>query len=122
MAEPPPITYHLIAQREWEALDPQVDYAPESLGREGFIHNTDGAHELAATANRFFRDRTEPYVVLVIERARVRAPIRYDDPRHVYSHIYGPLNRDAIVRVLPMPRAADGTFLPPEEDDSASHV
>jgi uncharacterized protein (DUF952 family) len=108
------VTYHLIAQHEWEALDPAADYAPESLAREGFIHNTDGAQELAATANRFFRDRTEPYVVLVIERARVRAPIRYDDPRRVYSHIYGPLNRDAVVRVLPMPRALDGTFLPPE--------
>ena len=99
-----------------DALDPRADYAPESLGREGFIHNTEGVRELAATANRFFRDRSEPFVVLVIERARVRAPIRYDDPHRVYSHIYGPLNRDAIVRVLPMPRAADGTFLPPQEE------
>lgn len=120
MADPPPVTYHLIAQHEWEALDPAADYVPESLTREGFIHNTDGALELAATANRFFRDRAEPLLVLVIERARVRAPIRYDDPRRVYAHIYGPLNRDAIVRVLPMPRAADGTFLPPEEVDLPS--
>ncbi|MGH2353864.1 MAG: DUF952 domain-containing protein [Chloroflexota bacterium] len=114
MTETPPVTYHLIARQEWEALDPAADYAPESLTREGFIHNTDGAWELAATANRYFKDRSEPFVVLVIDRARVTAPIRYDDPGRVYSHIYGPLNRDAIRRVVPMPRAADGTFLPPE--------
>lgn len=49
--------------------------------------------------------------MLVIDRARISAPWRYDDPGRIYTHIYGPLNRGAVRRVLPMPRAADGTFL-----------
>ena len=116
MGQPPPITYHLIPRLEWEALESAADYAPPSLAREGFIHCTDGAAEFAATANRYFRAEPGAFLVLLVERTRIRAPWRYDDPRRVYTHIYGPLNRDAIIRVLPAPRAADGTFLPPEAE------
>jgi hypothetical protein len=40
------------------------------------------------------------------------------DPPHplagrLFPHIYGPLNRDAIVGAYPMPRGKDGTFAPP---------
>jgi hypothetical protein len=44
----------------------------------------------------------------------VQPEIRYEDPEHIYPHIYGPLNRDAIVTIVPMLRNADGTFLPPK--------
>jgi glutathione S-transferase len=51
--------------------------------------------------------------VLYIDQDRVTPPIRYDDPAEVFPHIYGPLNRDAIVAVKAIGRAPDGTFLKP---------
>jgi uncharacterized protein (DUF952 family) len=54
------------------------------------------------------------YIALVIDKARVKASIRYEDPGRIYPHIHGPLNRDAIVTIVPMLRNADGTFLPPK--------
>ena len=109
----PPTTYHLVPRGRWEAGDPGVAYAPDSLGQEGFIHCTDGADELAATANRYFQDETDEMLALVIDLSRLSAPVRYEDERRVFPHVYGSIEREAIVQVLPMRRDHDGTFLPP---------
>jgi uncharacterized protein (DUF952 family) len=108
-------SYHLIPREAYERADPAADYLPSAFPADGFIHLTDGADELAVTGNRYYRADPRPFVVLVIDLARVRAPVRYEDPRRVYPHIYGPLNRDAIVAVRDVPRAPDGTFLSPPE-------
>ncbi len=108
------ITFHLVPQTYFEACDPKSDYTPESFAREGFAHCTDGAEEMARTANRYYPANPEAHVYLYVDKSLVRAPIRYEDPGHLYPHIYGALNRDAIVAVRPARRQADGTFLPPE--------
>jgi uncharacterized protein (DUF952 family) len=53
------------------------------------------------------------YIVLAIETDNLDAELRYEDPRRIYPHIHGRLNRDAIIAVLPILRESDGTFLPP---------
>ena len=112
------ITFHLVPQAYFDSLDPRADYAPRDFAREGFIHCTDGADEMARTANRFYQSNAEPHYYLYIDKARVRAPIRYDDAERLYPHIYGALNRDAIVATRPARRQADGTFLAPEQVDT----
>lgn len=107
-------TYHLTRQDYFDSLDPQAEYEPAEFARDGFIHCTDGADEMARTANRYYRSDPAAYYYLWIDKARVRAPIRYEDPGRLYPHIYGPLNRNAIVAVRPARRAADGGFAPPE--------
>jgi uncharacterized protein (DUF952 family) len=108
------VTFHLVSQSYFDSLDARAEYVPRDFAREGFIHCTDGAAEMARTANRYYQSNREPHYYLYIDKARVRAPIRYDDARRVYPHIYGALNRDAIIAVCPARRAADGTFLAPE--------
>jgi uncharacterized protein (DUF952 family) len=107
-----PTTYHLVPRRTWDASgDP---YAPGSLASEGFVHCTDGAEEVAATANRYFGAQQDDLLALVIDLERVAAPVRYEDPRRVYPHVYGPIPRAAIVEVLALPRDGSGAFLPPQ--------
>ncbi len=108
------ITFHLVPQAYFDSLNPRVDYTPRDFAREGFIHCTDGAEEMARTANRYYQANPEPHYYLYIDKTRVRAPIRYEDARRVYPHFYGALNRDAIVGVRLARRAADGAFLEPE--------
>ncbi len=110
----PVITYHLVERSFWESLDPGADYAPRDFAREGFIHCTDGAQEMARVANAFYLANTAPHLYVYIDKTRVRAPIRYDDAARCYPHIYGALNRDAIVAIRPARRRADGSYLPPE--------
>src|SRR4051795_7339469 len=90
-------TYHLVPREEYERSDSSAEYLPSAYAADGFIHLTDGADELAAVGNRYYQADPRPYVALVVDLAKVRAPVRYEDPRRVYPHIYGPLNRDAIL-------------------------
>jgi uncharacterized protein (DUF952 family) len=105
------VTYHLVAADDWRAQPADRDYVPAAFEADGFIHCTDGAQNVIDTANRYYRDDRRDYVVLVIDRSRVRADLRYEDGARIYPHIYGPLNRDAIVRVVAVTRAPDGMFV-----------
>lgn len=108
------ITFHLVPKALYDALDPRIYYKPRDFEREGFIHCTDGAEEMARTANRYYHSSHEAYYYLSIDKARVRSMIRYEDPGKIYPHIYGPLNRDAIIATRPARREPNGDFLPPE--------
>ena len=106
-------TFHLAPEASWTHADPAAHYEAASLATDGFIHCTDGEERAAEVGNRYYRDDTRPYVALLIDLGRLTSPWRYDDDEHVYPHIYGPLNRDAIVGAYPMPCSKDGTFAPP---------
>ncbi len=118
---------HLIRAEDYHALAEGEPWRPESLVAEGFIHCTAEPEVLLQVANTLYRQTPGDYLVLVIDPAKVTAPVKYEAPklvgaqrrtqstdrlkRHVFPHIYGPLNRDAIVAVRVARRAADGTFL-----------
>jgi uncharacterized protein (DUF952 family) len=104
-------TYHLVAREYWESCDPAADYVPEPFAREGFIHTTHQPDEVLAVANRYYRNDPRPYLLVHIDVSKVRAPITIEDPGGRYPHIYGPLNRDAVVGVTDVARDADGTFI-----------
>jgi len=113
------ITYHGTPKPYFDSLDPARPYVPRDYAKDGFIHTTEGREALALALNRYYKGDRDPYVVLVIDQDRVTAPVRYDDDARVFPHIYGPLNRDAIMRVVDIERAHDGTFLEPPEIEPA---
>jgi uncharacterized protein (DUF952 family) len=117
--EPARLTFHLTPAEWWAAADASGPLTAPSLDTEGFIHCTTGAAEMVATANRHYRDDPRPFVVLTLDLGRITAPVHVDDPAGIYPHVYGPLDRAAILDARPMPRAADGTFLPLETDGAA---
>ena len=107
----PSITYHLVAESYYESTNASEDYTPEAFASDGFIHCTDGVENVIATANRYCKDDVRSFLMLVIDKEKVSAEIKYEEPERVYPHIYGPLNSDAIASTLLVKRAADGTFL-----------
>ncbi|HEX7471546.1 MAG TPA: DUF952 domain-containing protein, partial [Candidatus Limnocylindrales bacterium] len=113
-AEPlsaPIVTYHLIPAETWEALAPDAEYEPASLAAEGFVHCTDGVDGLRATGDRYYRDDPRPYLVGSIDLARLGDAWRYDDEARRFPHVYRSIPRAAFVRLVPAPRADDGSFL-----------
>jgi len=103
-------TYHLVPRAAWAAAHPRQPYAAASLAAEGFIHCTDGQEAMVDTANRHYRSAPGEFVVLTIDLDRCGSPWRIDEPGTPFPHIYGPIARDAVLSVMPFPRAADGTF------------
>jgi uncharacterized protein (DUF952 family) len=108
----PQPTFHLTPAALWAAADASAPLTAPSLAEEGFIHCTTGADEMVATANRHYRHDPRPFVVLTLDLGRIRSPVRIEDARGIYPHVFGPIDREAIVAARPFPRADDGTFLP----------
>jgi uncharacterized protein (DUF952 family) len=106
------LTYHLSPREWWDGSAPTEPFTSPSLATEGFIHCTDGADAMVATANRHYRDDARPFVVLTVDLERVSSPWRTDDPERIYPHVHGPIERAAIVAVVPANRDPAGRFLP----------
>lgn len=104
-------TFHLVARDWWDATDPTAALGASSLADEGFIHCTDGAANMVATANRHYRDDPRDFLVLTIDLDAVTSTWRIDDPGGIYPHIFGLIDRTAILAAVDAPRDADGMFL-----------
>ena len=109
------MAYHGTPKRYLQSLDSTTPYVPADYQKDGFIHTTEGREAVSIVLTTFYKTSREPWVVLYIDQDRVTSPIRYDDPAEVFPHIYGPLNRDAILGVEDIDRAPDGTFLKPPD-------
>jgi uncharacterized protein (DUF952 family) len=114
------LAYHGTPRQYFRDLDPANPYVPADYAKDGFIHTTEGREAVSIVLTTFYKASREPWVVLFIDQDRVTSPIRYDDPAEVFPHIYGPLNRDAILAVEDIGRAPDGTFLKPPEPSFAA--
>ena len=78
---------------------------------EGFIHCSTPAQVLQV-ANARFRGRSD-LLLLSIDTDRVDAEIRYENlegGEQLFPHIYGELDRDAVIRVVEFKPQADGSF------------
>lgn len=104
------LTYHLTPKELWDDADPAEPLTAPSMAIEGFIHCTDGATEMVATANRHYASDPRPFIVLTVDLDRVSSPWRVEDPGRIYPHIFGPIDRAGILTAAPAPRDADGRF------------
>ena len=107
--------YHLTPTHYFESLNPAEAYLPADFDADGFIHCSADEDQMLEVANRFYKSEPGDFVLLVIDEDAVEAEVRHEDAApepdgNLYPHIYGPLNRDAIVEARPMQRKPDGTF------------
>ncbi|HEY7296036.1 MAG TPA: DUF952 domain-containing protein [Dehalococcoidia bacterium] len=110
------LTYHGVPAAVWAMAAAEDEYWPERFAAEGFIHTSPDPVSLADALNRHYAGDERTYLALVIDLDRVAAPWRIArrpglDPG--FPHIYGALNRSAVLDVLPVPRSPDGRFQPP---------
>ena len=91
--------YHLVAAGDWPGDD--EDYQPSSLATEGFIHLST-ASQVAATSLRYYADVADLLLVAIDPDALV-AEVRWEDlvGHGDFPHLYGALNRSAVVSVTP---------------------
>ena len=107
---PSGVTLHLTPAQVWFVQEPRDRYRPEAFAAEGFVHCTDGESTLIEVANRYYRDDPRDYLVLSIDLDRLPWRIVYEDTARQYPHVYGPIERKAVVAVRRMERTPDGAF------------
>lgn len=97
--------FHLALVSDWQAAVAAGEYTVSSLGvtleEEGFIHAS-RADQWEGVKQRYYSDVTEPLVLLVIDPARLSAPLVVEEAPGTgesFPHIYGPLNLDAVVEL-----------------------
>jgi len=112
--------YHLVDRAEWRRAETAGTYAPAGLATEGFIHFST-ERQLLRSAERFFAGRHDVVVVSVRED-RLAAPLRFEGAHgEPFPHLYGALNFDAVVNVVPMP-LVKGRFEVPEAWADRRHL
>lgn len=101
--------HHVVPLGEWNA-HPDRPYAPASLTEDGFVHCSPDEKTTLAIVNAFYRDAPRPLLALILDVDRLAAPCVWEAAAPVpppgvaegtlFPHVFGPLNRDAVERVL----------------------
>lgn len=109
---PAGVLLHIATESDWAAAG--AIYAPAGFASEGFVHCSYPA-QLLGPANALFVGRND-LVLLVIDPARLTATVKVEDcydEGQAYPHVYGPIERVAVVRVAPFRPGPDGHFVLP---------
>ncbi len=112
---------HLCGGEDWAAASKSGELRPASLEEHGFVHLS-AVEQVHLPANRLYAGRAD-LVLLYLNPERLAAPVIWEggvatDPVSMrFPHLYGPLPVAAVIRVIPYPPGADGTF-PPLPDPS----
>lgn len=101
---------HLISEEDWEKIKTGEVYTPSSLDEEGFIHCAT-EEQAVWVANTFFKGHSD-LLLLFIDTDKLHSKIVYEDTENtgmLFPHVYGPLNLDAINKVM--------SFMPDKNED-----
>lgn len=98
-----PEILHITTQPSWDEAVAQGEYRGDTLATEGFIHCST-AEQLAWVVEKFYKGRTG-MVVLRIDPEKLKPALKWENPQdssNPFPHVYGPINSDAVVEVVPL--------------------
>jgi uncharacterized protein (DUF952 family) len=115
------VVLHLMPRDAYESLPPGAPITNPSLDTEGFIHCTDEPGVLLQVANAFYRALPGDFLALHVAVADLTSACIWEEPAHIngsgeafapsFPHIYGPIDRQAVIRVDAVTRDGDGAFV-----------
>jgi uncharacterized protein (DUF952 family) len=115
--------YHITSRMAWSQARQRGDYRADSLETEGFIHCSTNEQVIPVT-EKYYKGQ-EGLLVLVIEPERLTSDLKWEPPAEgapppgvpegdLFPHIYGPINLEAIIRVLDLETQPDGRYSIPK--------
>lgn len=102
--------YHIVPVEQWDAASAQP-YRAASLASEGFIHCSN-RDQLARVANLFYAGQAA-LLILCVQVDQLSSPVRDEDIGNGerFPHVYGPINREAIIATESMKRDTNGRWV-----------
>ncbi len=104
--------FHITQRSDWQKALEEGAYRADTLPSQGFIHCSTRA-QVIVVANRMYRGQ-HSLVLLEIDSRRVQPEIRFENLEggvELYPHIYGPLNLEAVQKVIEFEPGLDGFFV-----------
>lgn len=91
--------YHVVPAETWAKFDGEQTYEADSLESEGFIHLSE-QRQVAGVLDRYYRDVPD-LLLLHIDPAKLTHELIYEAATNSerFPHVYGPINKDAVVEV-----------------------
>ncbi|MCI8484291.1 MAG: DUF952 domain-containing protein [Lachnospiraceae bacterium] len=103
---------HCMKKSAWNQRKQKEFWGEEELEAEGFIHCSTIEYFWRVASN--FKEITDEMVLICLDERRLTAEVRYEDGDHCgrsYPHVYGLINNDAVLQVLPFLRDEEGNYL-----------
>jgi len=93
------VIYHIVLPEVWEQFKNEYEYEAESLETEGFIHCS-YRHQLDEVLKRYYAG-AEKVLILHINPHYLKSELVAEPStnREIYPHIYGKINKSAVVNV-----------------------
>lgn len=103
---------HCMKKTTWEERKNKECWGQRNINDEGFIHCSTIEYFWRVAVN--FASITDEMVLLCIDESKLQSEVRYEDGDNcgrAYPHIYGLVNNDAVMQVLPFLRNEDGAWI-----------
>ena len=96
------MSYHLTTRADWQQQANATTYEAASLHTEGFIHLSE-AHQVAGVLHRYYQNIPD-LLLLHVDPDKLAAELKYEPATNneLFPHLYGPIDRAAIVEVQPI--------------------
>ena len=115
--------FHITSHANWEEAQQRGDYRAESLETEGFIHCSTHSQVLPVAEN-FYKEQSG-LILLCIEPTLLSSTLKWEAPSggtpptgvpegDAFPHIYGPINLNAVVKVLDLKTDLNNKFILPD--------
>ncbi len=107
----PTILYHIVQPNWWETFANKDFYESETLSEEKFIHLST-FEQVDGTLTNFYKDSKRLFL-LHISVDKLTSELIFEDLYNhgsMYPHLYGRLNKDAVVEVQELLADADGVM------------
>ena len=104
--------YHSILQREWDTIKSSLEYKPDSLLTDGFVHFS-LLEQVIGVTYFIFGNSKETVLLLEVDEKKLKPRVVHEDLKGHgrYPHVYGPINLDSVVNVYKLDRTpGSGTF------------
>jgi uncharacterized protein (DUF952 family) len=100
--------FHIATAADWRRALETGSYTTSTVGvslaEEGFIHAS-RRDQVQGVFDRYYRSVGEDLVLLTIDTSRLGSEVRVEPVGDdTYPHVYGPINRRAVIEVAPLSR------------------
>lgn len=103
---------HCMKKETWQERKNKQFWGKRNIEAEGFIHCSTVEYFWRVAPN--FKEINEELLLLCIDESKLKSEVRYEDGDNCgrfYPHVYGLINNDAVIAVLPFLRNENGDYV-----------